>query len=145
MKRAPKQMSLEEYALATGGRHDGHVHGAIHAGLRSLDTKAKQKRWKAHVEREQAARDATREAYRAEVEAGHLAPRPDATMEEIATYRFALARAAAAQRILIKREMRKHGTADIGAVILVSCLLAGLTGQLDLTQWTRAFFEGARS
>lgn len=135
-----KQMSLEAYAVATGGRHDGHVQGAIHAGLRSLDTKAKQKRWKAHVKREQVARDATREAYRAEVDAGRLAPPPGATTEEIAGYRYALTQAAAAQRILIKREMRKMGTADLGAVILVSCLLAGLTGQLDLTEWTRAFF-----
>lgn len=97
-----RALHLAQYARETGGTTDADVESHIHAGLRSV---RQTKTYRAFFERKlaklQAARDATREAYRAALAAGELAEPAKATLEEIAMGEGSAAEAA--RRLIAKR------------------------------------------
>ncbi len=99
-------LTLVQFAVETGGKTDHDVESHIHAGLRSRPTTKTYARWFDRTLRElQAARDATREQYRAALASGEIIEPARPSLATVAAGEGAAAEAA--RRVLAKRAARK--------------------------------------
>lgn len=99
-----KTKTLAQFAHERGLITDADVQGHIHAGLRSMPTTKTYARWnKRRLGDLQAARDDTKAAYQAAIEAGEIVAPPKPTLEERAKGHPDNPSTQAAIRLLAKR------------------------------------------